>query len=60
VNKRIQIDRLQEAKSTGAEVLITACIKCQIHFQCAQKDPALGEEIQIPIQDLTTMIAKML
>ena len=60
VNKRIQVDRLQEARSTGAGVLITACIKCQIHFRCAQNDPALEEEIQIPIQDLTTLIAKML
>jgi Fe-S oxidoreductase len=60
VNKRIQVDRLQEARSTGAEILITACIKCQIHFRCAQNDPVLEEEIQIPIQDLTTMIAKIL
>jgi len=60
VNKRIQVDRLQEAISTGAEVLITACLKCQIHFKCAQNDPLLKEEIQIPIQDLTTMIAKSL
>ena len=58
VNKRIQAERLEEAKSTGAEMLITTCQKCQIHFKCAQKDPELDEEIQIPIRDLTLLIAE--
>jgi heterodisulfide reductase subunit D len=58
VNKRIQVERLGEARSTGAEMLITTCQKCQIHFKCAQKDPGLDEEIQIPIRDLTILIAE--
>jgi Fe-S oxidoreductase len=58
VNKRIQVDRLEEAKTTGAEMLITSCQKCQIHFKCAQGDPGLAEEIQIPIRDLTILIAE--
>ena len=60
VNKNIQVDRLTEAKSTGADLLVTTCIKCQIHFRCAQNDPFLKEEIQIPIQDLTTLLAESL
>ena len=58
VNKRVQMDRLEEAKTTGAEMLITTCQKCQIHFKCAQKDPGLDEEDQIPIRDLTLLIAE--
>lgn len=58
VNKKAQVERLEEAKSTGAELLITACIKCQIHLKCAQEDPVLGEDIQINIRDLTTLIAE--
>jgi Fe-S oxidoreductase len=57
VSKSIQVDRLREAKSTGAAMLVTACIKCQIHFKCAQTDPILKDEIDIPIQDLTTLVA---
>ncbi len=58
VSKHIQVERLSEAKSTGAEILVTACIKCQIHFRCAQNDPFLKDKIDIPIQDLTTLIAE--
>ena len=60
VNKNIQVDRLSEAKSTGADLMVTTCIKCQIHFKCAQNDPFLKERIQIPIQDLTTLFAESL
>ena len=60
VSKSIQVDRLQEAKATGAEVLVTTCLKCQIHFRCAQEDPILGEQIDVQIRDLTTLVADML
>jgi len=57
-SKNIQVDRLQEAKGTNADLLVTACIKCQIHFKCAQNDPILGKQINIEIRDITTMIAE--
>ena len=60
VSKSIQVDRLKEAKATGAELLVTTCIKCQIHFKCAQEDPILGEKIAIDIRDLTTLVAERL
>ncbi len=60
VSKNIQAERLEEARATGAEMLVTACQKCQIHFKCAQRDPLLGEELPIPIRDLTTLIAERL
>jgi heterodisulfide reductase subunit D len=60
VSKNIQVERLREARATGAELLVTACVKCQIHFKCAQEDPALREEIGIEIRDLTTLVAEAL
>jgi len=60
VNKKIQTERLKEARLTGAEILITACIKCQIHFKCAQHDSNLAEENQIVIRDITSIIAEQL
>jgi len=58
--KHIQVDRLREAKSTGAEFLVTSCPKCQIHFACAMKDPNLHEEIEIPMRDIATLVADAL
>jgi len=60
VSKNIQVERLKEARATGAELLITTCIKCQIHFKCAQQDPSLEKEIAIPIRDLATVLADRL
>lgn len=60
VSKNIQIERLQEASRTGANRMITACIKCQIHFRCAQEDPQLENKLNLKIQDLTTLIANHL
>jgi heterodisulfide reductase subunit D len=55
--KCIQVDRLREASATGADTLVTACAKCQIHFRCAQDDPRLDDELRIEIRDLTTLVA---
>ena len=60
VSKQIQVERLQEAKATQAQILVTACAKCQIHFKCAQSDPLLAKDIAIDIRDLTTLIAENL
>ncbi|MBM3286275.1 MAG: (Fe-S)-binding protein [Candidatus Eisenbacteria bacterium] len=58
--KQIQVSRLREARATGAEVLVTACPKCQIHFRCAMKDPKVGEEVQIEMRDLAEIVAEAL
>jgi heterodisulfide reductase subunit D len=60
VSKNIQVERLQQARATGADLLVTACVKCQIHFKCAQQDPALAGEIDIEIRDLATLVAEAL
>jgi Fe-S oxidoreductase len=59
-NKAIQVDRLREARATGAELLVTACIKCQIHLRCAMQDQLLSDEIAIEIKDLATLVAEAL
>jgi Fe-S oxidoreductase len=58
--KQIQVDRLREARATGAEILVTACPKCQIHFRCAMKDPNIGDEITIEMKDIAEIIVEAL
>lgn len=60
INRQIQVDRLREAKATGAELLVTACAKCQIHFRCAMDDVGLGEEVGVEIRDLVTLVDEAL
>ncbi|MFQ5823027.1 MAG: (Fe-S)-binding protein [bacterium] len=59
-SKQIQVQRLKQAKATGAETLITACPKCEIHLKCAMKDPNLGDEIKMKIKDVATLAAEAL
>jgi len=55
----LRAERLCEAMETGAELLITACPKCQTHFRCAMVDK--GEEHRstpkIEIMDLANLVA---
>jgi heterodisulfide reductase subunit D len=57
-SRMIQANRLKEAKNTGAEILITACPKCKIHFSCTQNAEGYPEEDKIRIVDLTTLFAE--
>jgi len=57
-SKALQVKRLRQAKSTGSDVLLTSCPKCQVHLRCAMEDPYLGDEIKMEMMDLTSMIAK--
>jgi Fe-S oxidoreductase len=58
--KLLQVERLREARATGAEVLVTACPKCQVHFKCAMKDPNLEGEIEIEMRDVAELAAEAL
>ena len=60
-SKRIQMMRLKEAKETGADLLIVSCPKCDIHFNCAMKEPISkepSETVEIKTISLTTLIAE--
>ncbi|MBE0518373.1 MAG: hydrogenase iron-sulfur subunit [Thermoplasmata archaeon] len=61
-SRRLQVERLKEAKKTGAECLVTGCYKCLIHLKCAQENKTLvpKEQIDIKIKDLTVAIADSL
>jgi len=58
--KKIQVNRLREARATGAEILVTACPKCQVHFRCAMNDPNIGDDIAIELRDVAEIVAKAL
>lgn len=60
VNAQIQKERLAQAGATGADILITACPKCQIHLKCAQKNAASNDICQIEIQDICDLAARSL
>ncbi|MHA1819503.1 MAG: (Fe-S)-binding protein [Promethearchaeota archaeon] len=61
--KLIRQDRVEEARNTGAEYLITTCPKCITHFSCYEdelKDDGVRKQDsdKIKIMDLATFIAK--
>ena len=60
--KRMQIDRLREARKSGADKLLMFCPKCQIHFRCAVQDeiPVDREEVAVEIEDFTVAMARLL
>ena len=60
ISKQIQANRLGEAKATQAEVLVTTCAKCQIHFNCALKDQNISENVSFQIKDLTEVVGESL
>ncbi|PKN67112.1 MAG: methyl-viologen-reducing hydrogenase subunit delta [Deltaproteobacteria bacterium HGW-Deltaproteobacteria-15] len=57
-SKLMQVQRLQRARQSGSELMITACPKCQIHLRCAMEDPLRGEELKMETVDLISAIAK--
>ena len=61
-SKEIRVERLSEARATGAEVLVTACPKCQIHFKCAMVDRGAekGSNVKMEVMDIVTLVANAL
>jgi len=59
-SKSVQIDRLMEAKATGADLLVTACPKCQIHWKCvvSEKLPVNPDEVRMEMRDLSVLVAE--
>jgi Fe-S oxidoreductase len=54
-SKKIQTERLKQAKDTGAEVLAVACPKCQIHLVCTMKDRSVRDNYGITIRDIASI-----
>jgi len=58
-SRRIQQRRLTEAEQAGADTVVTACPKCQIHFRCSE----CGEKthtVGVSITDFVNVIASAL
>jgi len=60
--KKIQIDRVVEAKKVGADRLLMFCPKCQIHLKCAIQDkvPVDPSLVDVKIEDYTVALARLL
>lgn len=60
--KKIQVDRVVEAKKVGAQRLLMFCPKCQIHMMCAIKDkvPVDPSMVDVKLEDYTVALAKLL
>jgi Fe-S oxidoreductase len=57
--KTIQANRFREARSAEADILITACPKCEIHYKCALQDKKLADEVKIEIKDLISLVSEV-
>ena len=58
-SKLMQENRLKEAAASGAEVLITTCWECAIHFRCTLR-PEAWEQTSMEVEDLTVLAASLL
>jgi len=56
-SKALQVKRLGQARESGAEVLVSACPKCHIHLSCAMADVFLGQDLQMEMMDLATLLS---
>ncbi len=59
-SKLMQVERLLEAKETGAQRMLVACPKCLIHYQCAMGNKAAVDKakIEFPVEDFMSFIAR--
>jgi Fe-S oxidoreductase len=60
VGKRMQIDRMLEAKATDTGTMLTYCPKCLIHYNCLlsmEKMPNEIEKLNIKVVDYSNYIA---
>jgi len=63
IARKLQVERLKEAKRTGAECLVTGCYKCMIHLACARDNKLEGVpkgDVDMKIKDLSVAIAEEL
>lgn len=62
--KAIRVDRMNEVERTAAEVLVTTCPKCQIHFNCLKTEVQFADSktkrYDFEITDLTKLVAQSL
>jgi len=61
-SKDIQVERLKEAKATGATAVLMFCPKCRIHFKCALKGKlsCAKEDVDVRIADFLEILDRAL
>ncbi|MFC1475419.1 (Fe-S)-binding protein [Candidatus Zixiibacteriota bacterium] len=59
-SKRIQTDRLLGAHNVGAELMVTSCPKCYVHFKCALQGETIPEDKKVEVKDLIVLLAEAL
>ncbi len=57
-SKALRKARLDEAKDTGAKVMITTCPKCLAHLTCMKNELESVEDYEFEIKDLTVFLAE--
>jgi Fe-S oxidoreductase len=57
-SRQIRAERLTEAKDTGADLLLTSCPKCQIHFKCYTTNKFMDPQIELEVEDLIVFFAR--
>lgn len=57
-SKQIQVQRLNEARVIGADLMVTACPKCTIHLTCALRDRLKQGSFKIELKDLMSVMAE--
>jgi heterodisulfide reductase subunit D len=59
---RIQLERMKQAKRTGASYLLTSDPKCQIHLSCATSGdlPVDRDLVDIPVKDIAIALEELL
>ncbi|MEE9436322.1 MAG: (Fe-S)-binding protein [Candidatus Adiutricales bacterium] len=55
-SKRVQVERLKEARASQADLLVTSCPKCMIHITCAMRDPIRRGSLTMEIRDLMSLL----
>jgi Fe-S oxidoreductase len=58
-SKLMQVNRLQEAAATGADLLVTSCWECAMHFSCTVR-PSAWQQVQVEIVDLIALAGSLL
>ena len=57
-SKLIQLEKLRQARETGARVMLTSCPKCQIHLSCALRDQDADQAVEV--EDLISWVGRAL
>jgi heterodisulfide reductase subunit D len=59
---KMQLERMRQAKRTGAEYLLTSDPKCQIHLSCAMSGelPIDRGLVDVPVKDMAIALAEIL